>query len=152
MGRRANGEAKPYLNERTGRYEVFLELPAGEDGKRRRKKVTGRNVTEVRDKAKQVRADVDRLGAVANTSITISKMMSDFLELNPGNITAGSLETYTRTNKLYITPRIGRKRVAQLQPRDVTVWLKGLEADGLSPSTRRLARSLPEAGARLGGA
>lgn len=140
MGRRANGEAKPYLNERTGRFELFIEL-AG-DGRRRRKKVTGATITEVRDKAKAVRRDLEDIGTVPDTTVTIARMITEFLSLNPGGVGDGTLETYGKTNRLYITPKLGHVKAAHLQPREVTAWLKGLEADGLSPSTRRLARSL----------
>lgn len=142
MGRRANGEAKPYLNERTGRYELFIELAPSADGKRRRKKVTGATVTQVRDKAKAIRTDVDRTGTAPNTTVTIGRMMSEFLDLNPGSVSDGTIETYKRTSRLYIVPKLGKVKAAHLQPRQVTAWLKALEDDGLSPSTRRLARSL----------
>lgn len=141
MGRRANGEATPYANKQTGRYEMFVELPPV-DGKRRRKKVTGRNVTEVRAKAKAVREELARFGAVVNAVTTVAEMMTAWQETLGSEVGDGTRETYARSTRLYITPKLGPKRVAQLQPRDVTRWLNELESEGKSPATRKQARAI----------
>jgi integrase len=141
MARRANGDAKPYLNQATGRWEVFIELPSP-DGKRRRKKVSGPTVSECREKARQVRAELDRFGEVVNSVTTVAQLLDAWLATLPGTVADTTLETYERSTRLYVRPDLGRKRVARLQPRDVSAWLAELEGRGLSAATRKQARAI----------
>jgi integrase len=143
--RRPNGDAAPYWNEGRQRYELFVELPRGGDGKRRRKQVTGRTKTEARDRARAVRSELDQRGAVPDESATIAQMMAMFLDTLPGTVSDGTAEVYRRTSRLYIEPGLGRKRAAQLKPSDVERWLRDLTGENgrqLSPSTKRQARAV----------
>lgn len=143
--RRANGDADPYWNEIRQRYELFVELPRGEDGKRRRKKVTGRTKTECRSRAKEVRRSIDTTGSAPDESVTVAKLMTMFLDAIPGTVSDGTLEVYRRTNRLYITPKLGKRKASQLAPRDVTNWLQNLRGEDdrkLSPATLRQARAV----------
>lgn len=143
--RRANGDADPFWNESRKRYELFVELPRGDDGRRRRKKVHGATKTECRQRAREVRTEIDRSGTAPDESVTIAALMEQFLATLPGNVSDGTLEVYRRANRLYITPQLGRKRAAHLQPRDVTNWLAALKGEGgrtLSPATKRQARAV----------
>lgn len=143
--RRANGAAAPYWNESRQRYELFVELERDENGGRRRKKVTGRTKTEVREKARQVRAELDRSGAAPDGSITVDALMRMWLDSLLGVVSDGTREVYERTTRLYITPKLGWRKVAQLQPRDVSKWLTNLEGESgqpLSTGTKRLARAV----------
>lgn len=143
--RRANGDADPYWNEDRGRWELFVELPRDDSGKRRRKKVTGRTKTEVRDRARDVRADIARTGTAQDDAVTIKVLMAQFLKQLPGTVSDGTVEVYRRTSRLYIEPKLGAKRASQLQPREVTAWLTGLsgeEGQALSAGTKRQARAV----------
>lgn len=144
--RRANGDADPFWNESRQRYELFVELPRAADGKRRRKKVSGRTRTEARANARAVRRAVDDTGNAPDESVTVARMMSMFLSTLPGSrVSAGTIEVYRRADRLYITPRIGKKKVNQLQPRDVSAWLQALRGEQgqqLSPATLRQARAV----------
>lgn len=143
--RRANGDADPFWNDERDRWELFIELPRGDDGKRRRKKVHGSTKTECRQRAREVRAEVSVKGTAPDESMTISGMMQQFLETLPGNVSPGTAEVYARASRLYIVPKLGRKRAAHLQPRDVTGWLTALRGEdgrSLSPATKRQARAV----------
>ena len=143
--RRANGNADPLWNEQRQRYELFLELPRSEDGKRRRKKVSGKTKTEARQHAREVRQSVDATGEATDDSITVAVMMRGFLDAIPGTVSEGTLQIYRRADRLCITPALGREKVAHLQPRDVTLWLNSVRGENdrrLSPATLRQARAV----------
>jgi integrase len=142
--RRANGDAAPYWNEQRQRYELFVELPPGPEGRRRRKKVSAPTISGCRDKARAVRAELDQTGAVSNKAMTIKQLMDEYLGTLPGSekVSDGTIEVYKRANRLYIQPHLGRKRIAHLEVRDVERWLQELTDAGLSPATRRQARAV----------
>ena len=108
--RRANGNADPLWNEQRQRYALFLELPRSEDGKRRRKKVSGKTKTEARQHAREVRQSVDATGEATDDSITVAVMMRGFLDGIPGTVSEGTLQIYRRADRLYITPALRRRR------------------------------------------
>ena len=135
--RRANGNADPLWNEQRQRYALFLELPRSEDGKRRRKKVSGKTKTEARQHAREVRQSVDATGEATDDSITVAVMMRGFLDAIPGTVSEGTLQIYRRADRLYITPALGREKVAHLQPRDVTLWLNSVRGGERSQALPR---------------
>jgi hypothetical protein len=58
--RRGHGEDAIYLDPAKNRYVGAVSLGFGPDGKRLRRKVTGRTKQEVRDKLKALHAELDR--------------------------------------------------------------------------------------------
>ncbi len=58
--RRGHGEDAIYFDEAKKRYVGAISLGFGSDGKRIRRKVSGRTKQEVRDKLKAAHAELDR--------------------------------------------------------------------------------------------
>jgi hypothetical protein len=58
--RRGHGEDSIYFDETKSRYVGAVSLGFGSDGKRNRRKVTGRTKQQVRDKLKALHAELDR--------------------------------------------------------------------------------------------
>jgi len=58
--RRGHGEDAIYFDEAKNRYVGAIPLGFGSDGKRIRRKVSGRTKQEVRDKLKAAHAELDR--------------------------------------------------------------------------------------------
>ena len=71
-------------------------MPHGFDGKRRRKKVTGRTKTEVRDQASQVRADLVTTGTAGRGDMTIHALMDEYLAVADMEVKRSTIETYSR--------------------------------------------------------
>ena len=57
---RGHGEDAIYFDAAKNRYVGAISLGFGPDGKRDRRKVTGRTMQEVRDKPKVLHAELDR--------------------------------------------------------------------------------------------
>ena len=131
--RRGHGEDAIYLDPAKNRYVGAVSLGFGPDGKRLRRKVTGRTKQEVREKLKALHAELDR-GLRTSATYTVRQAVDDWLD---GGLPGRS----ERTRSIYreaLTPlldRIGSRSLKELTARDVR---KGLDALGDRLSTRYL--------------
>lgn len=137
--KRANGEAREYWNETRGRWEMLIELPPVA-GKRRRKKVTGATKTEVRAKARAVRAELEAFGNVTDALVTVGDVLDGWMESLPGTVSVGTLEAYRRRVRLYVRPYMAHHKVKDLQPRQVSAWLRDLAEHPPSSESRRVGK------------
>ena len=121
--RRGHGEDAIYFEAAKNRYVGAISVGFGPDGKRLRRKVTGRTKTEVRDKLKAAHNELDR-GLHTSATYTVQLAVSDWLE--------GGLQGRSeRTRSIYqealkpLLEHIGAKPLRELTARDVR---RGLEA------------------------
>ena len=77
--RRGHGEDAIYFDAAKNRYVGAVSLGFGPDGKRNRRKVTGRTKQEVRDKLKALHAELDR-GLRTSAAYTVRQAVADWLE------------------------------------------------------------------------
>ena len=131
--RRGHGEDAIYFDAAKNRYVGAISVGFGPDGKRIRRKVTGRTKTEVRDKLKAAHAELDR-GLHTSATYTVQQAADDWLE--------GGLQGRSdRTRSIYhealkpLLEHIGAKPLRELAARDVR---RGLEALSDRVSTRYL--------------
>jgi hypothetical protein len=131
--RRGHGEDAIYFDETKNRYVGAVSLGFGSDGKRNRRKVSGRTKQEVRDKLKALHAELDR-GLRTSAAYTVRKAVDDWLE---GGLPGRS----ERTRSVYreaLTPlmgQIGTRPLKELTAGDVGA---GIEALSGRLSTRYL--------------
>jgi integrase len=122
--RRGHGEDAIYFDETKNRYVGAVSLGFGPDGKRKRRKVTGRTKQEVRDKLKALHAELDR-GLRTSAAYTVQKAVDDWL----GGGLPGRSE---RTRSVYreaLTPlmgQIGNKPLRELTAGDVRAGFEAL--------------------------
>lgn len=131
--------AEPFWNEDRSRWELFVELPRDADGRRRRKKVIGRNKSEVRDKAGKVRAELLVKGTVTNDAVTIKALMADYLKAARPGLKPRSVEQYEGWAERYVVPMLGTKVASKLTPADVRKWHEAMRSNGYSTNTIRAA-------------
>jgi integrase len=90
--RRGHGEDAIYFDAAKNRYVGAVSLGFGPDGKRDRRKVTGRTKAEVRDKLKALHAELDR-GLRTSSTYTVQKAVEigtrPLKELTAGDVGAG---------------------------------------------------------------
>src|SRR5580698_8913976 len=77
--RRGHGEDAIYFDAAKSRYVGAVSLGFGPDGKRLRRKVTGRTKQEVRDKLKALHAELDR-GLRTSATYTVRQAVDDWLD------------------------------------------------------------------------
>jgi integrase len=136
--RRGHGEDAIYFDAAKNRYVGAISVGFGPDGKRIRRKVSGRTKTEVRDKLKAVHAELDR-GLHTSAAYTVRQAVDDWLQ---GGLPGRS----ERTRSIYreaLTPllnHIGAKPLRELTAGDVRSGLEAL-SEGFSTRYLQIARA-----------
>src|SRR5665213_1333697 len=151
-GKRMNGEGSIYQRQSDGRWFGSI-VEAGEDGKLKRKTVSAKTKDAARIKLKRLMEDQERLQAEGlppmDTTVTVSQLLDRWHKV----IVATRRETTASNYKYMIDGHIvpfvlpggrtlGSKKVATLTFNDVDALLDAKREAGLSPSTRRLIRSV----------
>jgi len=117
--RRANGDAKITRDPDDGRWYVFLELPPGPNGERRRKRIWGKTRKAVVDKRKEVEAELARGGTGGHERITVAQVVELYLDHRKGKVADETLANYRHIAKHVTQSTLGKKPVAKLTPLDV---------------------------------
>jgi hypothetical protein len=76
--RRGHGEDAIYFDAAKNRYVGAISVGFGPDGKRLRRKVSGRTKAEVRDKLKAAHNELDR-GLHTSATYTVRQVVDDWL-------------------------------------------------------------------------
>lgn len=120
----------------SGRWRGVVSLGFGADGKRHRKKVSGKTKTEVRDKLKALHADLDA-GLRTPHGYTVQKAVADWLAEGLPGRTAKTIETNHDALKPLLAD-LGSIRLAELTAHDVRSALTRMAA---RYSTRTLQKA-----------
>jgi integrase len=142
--RRATSAA-PHKDETTGRWEFWVDVPPGADGKRRLVHRRGFSTK------KAAQEELDRIRGQARTnSYTAPKrqtlgsyLVDDWLPAKRAQLAASTWESYRRNIRLHIVPRIGGVQLSQVDG----VVLDRLYADLLAEG-RHLGHQSPGLGNR----
>lgn len=122
--RRGSGEDGIYLDTARNRYMGAVSLGFGSDGKRIRRKVSGKTKQEVRDKLKALHQEIDA-GIKTSATYTVRDTVDDWLR-------NGLDDTSDRTRKLYkgllepLLEVLGAMLLRDLRTRDVRAALDTL--------------------------
>jgi integrase len=136
--RRGHGEDAIYFDASKNRYIGAVSIGFGPDGKRTRRKVSGRTKAEVRDKLKALHGELDR-GLRTSAAYTVRQAVDDWLE---GGLPGRS----ERTRSIYreaLTPLmglIGSRPLRELTAGDVRTGLEAL-SDQLSTRYLQIAKA-----------
>lgn len=143
MARRGNGEGTIRENKVRRRWEGRLTVAADSDGRLTRRMVTGRTRGEVVELLHDLRTKLEGGIDPAPRDLTVGRFLDEWIaDVLPGSVAAATEQQYKEIVGYYVRPTIGRKRLSTLNARDVARMLAELERKGLSPNTRRLARSV----------
>jgi hypothetical protein len=132
--RRGHGEDAIYFDTAKNRFVGAISVGFGLEGKRIRRKVTGKTKAEVRDKLKAAHAELDR-GLHTSATYTVQQAVDDWLQ--------GRSE---RTRSIYrealkpLLEHIGTRPLRELTARDVRRGLEML-SDRMSTRYLQLARA-----------
>jgi integrase len=136
--RRGHGEDAIYFDAAKNRYIGAVSLGFGPDGKRTRRKVSGRTKAEVRDKLKALHAELDR-GLRTSAAYTVRQAVDDWLE-------GGLPGRAERTRSVYrealkpLMGEIGSRPLRELTAGDVRAGLEAL-SDHLSTRYLQIAKT-----------
>lgn len=132
--RRSPGDGSVYYDEAAGKWFGAISLGTV-NGKRVRRKVSGKTRTEVRDKLDALRrehaAGVDTVGGQQ----TLATFLARWLETIAETCSPKTHADYARLVQAYIVPAIGRHRLAALTPDHVQVMLRQMRESERGPRT-----------------
>jgi integrase len=136
--RRGHGEDAIYFDAAKDRYVGAISLGFGPDGKRNRRKVTGRTKAEVRDKLKALHAELDR-GLRTSAAYTVRQAVDDWLQ---GGLPGRSERTHSvyREALKPLMGEIGSRPLRDLTAGDVRTGLEAL-SDHLSTRYLQIAKT-----------
>jgi integrase len=136
------GQGSIYRNQ-DGLYVGSVELPAGPDGHRQRRRMKARTKAELLTKMRDAARQRDEGTLVTGRPQTTGEWLDFWVTtILPGTVAASTERQYRETVRDWINPHIGKVPLAKLGPEHVVSMMRALEAKGLSPSTVRTARTI----------
>ncbi|WP_046471940.1 tyrosine-type recombinase/integrase [Allosalinactinospora lopnorensis] len=123
MAKRANGEGSIYPYRNGYAAHVWVTTPTGE---RKRKSVYGKTREEVHAKWLKLHQAAHR-GPVATSLPSLTSYLGYWLkEIVGPHLAPATFSSYEMLVRLYIAPKLGKKRLDKLTVRDVQTWLNKL--------------------------
>lgn len=129
--KRAHGEGTLRMRE-DGRWEITLMDGFRSDGKRNIKSFYGKTQKEVKAKAKAYQKMIDD-GLVIGENYTFSEWADLWFEYHRDNLALSSQEGYQYTLRA-LKEYFGHRRIADIKPIDVEIFLKSMVREGRSAS------------------
>ncbi|HWL42581.1 MAG TPA: site-specific integrase [Ilumatobacter sp.] len=154
---RSNGEGTVFEDKPNRRWVGMITVgweyvddgKGGQKKRQIRKSVSGPTKRDVMLKLRQFQTNADAGVPVPDQQITVGLMLDQWLEeVLPGTVAKPTEQQYQDVARLYIKPRLGKKKLRDLTPTDVTRMLRDMEQptetrpNGYSQNARRLARSV----------
>jgi integrase len=124
-----------------GRWVASVDL-GWVNGKRKRRTFQGSTRAAALIKVREFQAHKSRGLQLASEMLTVREYLTTWVtESIPGTVSVRTEEIYARVIRLYLDPYLGKIRLLTMTPRDVNAMMIALSKEGLSPSTKRMARS-----------
>ena len=124
--RRSRGEGS-IMKRSDGRWMAQVDL-GWQDGKRRRKTLSGRTKREVQDKLRDTLHRKEHGLPPVPEQETIGAFLHRWLENRQSRVRRRTLERYQQIVRPHLLPSLGRIRLAKLTPQDVVACLRRVEA------------------------
>jgi integrase len=128
--RRASGEGTVYLRG-DGRWAGVVTLALG-----KRKFVYGKTQREAMAKKKRLE-DARDTGLLAGADRTLNKCADEWLAFKQANVSTRTYERYEQLLRIHVRPTLGRRKLQQIVPTDLTTLYAELLTKGLSATTVR---------------
>jgi integrase len=139
--RRGRGENSIYPDG--DRWRGSIDLGYDANGKRLRKKVSGRTRAEVAEKLDELRALQRKGMPLPNDKLTVEAFLDQWLAATvPGTVAPKTLDNYEDIARLYLKPFIGRKQLTKLTVDDANALWGKLRTAGYGANTIKGARSV----------
>lgn len=138
--RRGRGEDTNYWDKSKGCWVGEISLGYTAAGKRRRRRVYGRTKAEVRDRLKELHAEIEA-GVASSARYTVTEAVRKWLHVGLKDRDPGTVAKCTSFAENHIVPQIGAARLRDLTADDLDEWLEGQAAE-LATSTLQQVLSI----------
>jgi integrase len=135
--RRGRGDDAIYWDESKGSYVGAISLGFSPAGTRRRRKVYGRTKSEVRDRLKELRAEIE-IGVTSSARYTVTEAVRKWLEIGLKGRAPKTIEKCRTLIDNHIVPQIGAAKLRDLTADDLDEWLEGRAAELATRTLREL--------------
>ncbi|MGH3798047.1 MAG: site-specific integrase [Pseudonocardiaceae bacterium] len=135
--RRGRGDDAIYWEESKGSYVGAISLGYTTAGKRRRRKVYGRTKADVRDKLKDLRAEIET-GVTSSARYTVAEMVRKWLGVGLKDRAPKTIEKCRTLIDNHILPQIGATKLRDLTADDLDEWLESRAAELATRTLREL--------------
>jgi integrase len=133
MTRRGHGEGSVYFDEHSGRWTASVELPTVQ-GKRARRKVTGKSRAEVKLRLKALRADLDNGADLVAGRMTVAALLTEWQRdaLHQRHPSVNTVENVRWVVDGHLVPSLGTKRIDELRVEHVERMLRQMTDRGMA--------------------
>ena len=140
--RRGRDEGSIYQRKSDGRWVGSVHVGYS-DGKRIRKTVYGKTRTEAAAKLRAAQTAAAQGTLIHDERRTVEDYLAWWIDnVVPGTVKDTTMDGYRQIIRLYITPAVGKVKLAKLTPLHVQEMLSRMERRGLSAATRRQTRAI----------
>jgi integrase len=144
---RSNGEGSIGYNAARDRWEARVTVMV--DGEPVRKTYTAPTQREAKTRLKEALRALDDGLPAPDRRETVARFLDDWLDhLEHTERSSETIQNYRDMVRIYIMPNVGRVSLVELTPRHVEKMQRRILADGKSPRTARLSRSVLRAALR----
>ncbi|MGH3887912.1 MAG: site-specific integrase [Pseudonocardiaceae bacterium] len=121
--RRGRGDDAIYWDESKSSYVGAVSMGFTASGKRRRRKVYGHTKAEVRDRLKELRAEIDT-GVTSSARYTVTEAVHKWLQVGLKGRDPHTVAKCTTLAETHIVPAIGAAKLRDLTADDLDEWLE----------------------------
>ncbi|MBG0827629.1 site-specific integrase [Planomonospora sp. ID67723] len=114
MSGKRRGQNEDSIYKDGDRWRGAISLGYGPDGKRIRKKVSGKTRAEVVEKIRKIREGIAKGIPVPDDKITVGAFLDRWVSMLPGSIADSTLDDYEDTVRLHLKPGLGRHKLTAL--------------------------------------
>lgn len=141
---RGKGEGSIYKRTSDGMWCTSVELPAGLDGKRRRKVICRKSKPDVVAELRKVQAELEKHGNLNTGGVLLSRWAEYWMDrIAPKKIKPRTLAGYRTVIDGYIVPLLGKKPLDKITAQDVRRLHEVMESTPKDPKLRE-AKEIPE--------
>jgi integrase len=133
MSRNMNGEGSVY-QRKDGRWVAAAYVPVVGGGVRRRA-VYAKSRVEARRKLRELVDRAEKNIPVAPAGVTVADHLTEWLAHIKPHVRPSTWAAYEYNIRLYLVPRIGRRKLNQLGVRDVRLMIDKMRADQVGART-----------------
>jgi integrase len=138
--RRGRGDDSIYFDRSKGMYVGAISLGYKVTGSRNRPKVYGRTRTDVKDKLKDLRKEL-QTGVKSAARYTVADAVNDWLARGLKGRSTDTLKKNTSLARNHVIPVLGKAKLRDLTADDVDDWLESMRAV-LATSTLKQCHSI----------